>query len=103
MALNPGPAVRYGDLTVNGSQAVDHAFIRAIADLPKGAPFHPDDVVAAQRRLVKLDTFRTVDVEPAENLIRLHYADMLRDLDGAVARIAAMSAFRIRPNWWPNW
>lgn len=68
MTLEPGPAVRYGDVTVNGSQAVDHAFIRAIANLPKGAPFHPDDVAAAQRRLVKLDTFRTVDVEPAEAL-----------------------------------
>jgi len=31
----------------------------------------------------------TVVLEPRENLMRLHYADMLRDLEGAVARIAA--------------
>jgi len=30
----------------------------------------------------------TLALEPRENLIRLHYADMTRDLDGAVARIA---------------
>lgn len=30
----------------------------------------------------------TLEREPRENLIRLHYADMLRDLTGAVARIA---------------
>ena len=68
LALTPGPPVRYGETTVSGSEAVDHAFIRAIANLPKGAPYHPDEGAAAQRRLVKLDTFRTVDVEPAENL-----------------------------------
>ncbi len=37
-----------------------------------------------------LDHYRcTLAREPRENLIRLHYADMLRDLPGAVARVAA--------------
>jgi aryl sulfotransferase len=37
-----------------------------------------------------LDHYRcTLSREPRENLIRLHYADMLRDLPGAVASLAA--------------
>jgi aryl sulfotransferase len=37
-----------------------------------------------------IDHYRcTLAREPRENLIRLHYADMLRDLPGAVAKVAA--------------
>lgn len=37
-----------------------------------------------------IDHYRcTLAREPRENLIRLHYSDMLRDLPGAVARVAA--------------
>ncbi|MEM8850167.1 MAG: sulfotransferase domain-containing protein [Pseudomonadota bacterium] len=37
-----------------------------------------------------IDHYRqTLALEPRENLLRLHYADMLRDLPGHVARIAA--------------
>lgn len=68
LVARPGPKVAYGDVTLTGTEAVDRAFVRFMADLPKGAPYHPDDLSDAQRRLVRLDTFRTVDIQQAETL-----------------------------------
>jgi len=68
LTVKAGPPVTYGPTTVLGTKAVDHAFVEYIANLPRGRPFHPDDVRNAQRRLVKLDTFRAVDIETPEEL-----------------------------------
>ena len=46
-----------------------------------------------------LDHYRcTLAREPRENLLRLHYADMLRDLPGAVARVAAHVGIGLPPD-----
>lgn len=68
LVVEAGPPVAYGPMTVSGSKVVDAGFLKFVADLPRGEPYHPDDIVDAQKRLVRLDTFRTVDVAPAETL-----------------------------------
>ncbi len=47
-----------------------------------------DHVEAASLHGIVTHYEATLAREPRENMIRLHYADMLRDLDGAVATIA---------------
>lgn len=68
LTVTPGPEVTYGPLSISGSKSVDHAFLRYMAKLPRGFPYHPDEVDAARRRLVKLDTFRSVTIDQSQAL-----------------------------------
>lgn len=58
--LRPGPALRFGTLTVTGNQDVRTDAIRTIAGLPTGETFDPDALDRSAARLRRTGTFRSV-------------------------------------------
>ena len=49
--LNPGPVLRFGDLTVNGATNIRPERVRKIAGLPTGQRFDPAEELRAAQRL----------------------------------------------------
>ncbi|PRY76026.1 translocation and assembly module TamA [Yoonia maritima] len=68
VALDPGPLVRFGDLTVTGNETVSTARVRQIAGLPTGDVYSPSDIDAVERRLRRTGTFDSVAVTQADDL-----------------------------------
>ncbi len=66
VTIDPDRAATYGPTRVTGSRRTDPGFIAYMADLEEGAPFDPDDIDAAQRRLTSLQIFRSLRFEEAE-------------------------------------
>ena len=62
----PGPRLRFGTLEVTGNADVRTARIRAIAGLPEGAVFDPEEVARATRRLRRTEAFSAVALREAE-------------------------------------
>ncbi|MEM9031889.1 MAG: BamA/TamA family outer membrane protein [Pseudomonadota bacterium] len=65
IAINEGPALRFGSLELDGTSAVSARRIRKIAGLPTGKPFDPEDLERSARRLRETGTFRTVTLREA--------------------------------------
>ena len=55
-----GPRLTFGDLTVTGNEAVRTDRILAIAGLPTGAVYSPDEIEKAERRLRQTGAFDSV-------------------------------------------
>jgi translocation and assembly module TamA len=68
LVLDPGPRARYGPTSVSGARTVDPEFIAYMADLEEGDSFHPEDIAAAQSRLVGLGTFRLVQIVEGDEI-----------------------------------
>ena len=51
IALDPGPRVRFGKLTISGNQRMDPRRLRKIAGFPEGEPFDPEELDDVRRRL----------------------------------------------------
>lgn len=66
--LRPGPRLRFGDLVVTQTGRVRPERIRAIAGLPSGEVYSPDEVADAAERLRRTGTFRTVALQEAEEI-----------------------------------
>ncbi|MDO6782457.1 hypothetical protein Q4604_24725, partial [Marinovum sp. 1_MG-2023] len=49
--IAPGPRLRFGDTSVDGTSTVRDALVRQISGLPKGEVFTPKDVDKAASRL----------------------------------------------------
>ncbi|MEP4199175.1 MAG: BamA/TamA family outer membrane protein [Aliishimia sp.] len=64
--INPGPALRFGDLIVPEDSAVRAERLRKIAGLPVGAPYSPDELRRSRARLAETGAFRSVVIEEAE-------------------------------------
>jgi len=64
--LDAGPQLTFGQLNVEGVRRVDPARVRAIAGLPEGETFSPDDLDLATTRLRRSGAFRSVALEEAE-------------------------------------
>ncbi|TDL79439.1 outer membrane protein assembly factor [Palleronia sediminis] len=84
--LAPGPRVTFGNLILRGSDAVRPERLRAIAGLPTGEIYDPDEVEAAAKRLRRTQVFSSVAVTEAETLSPGDRLDI----------IAALSAFEPR-------
>jgi len=65
ITIKPGPAVRYGSVSVSGNDAVDSDFLRFMANLPEGKMFDPDDLSAARLRLMRLGALQSVHIDEA--------------------------------------
>lgn len=66
VAIDTGPRLTFGRLTVTGNQDVRTARILAIAGLPTGEVFSPDALTAAERRLRDTGAFDSVSLVEAE-------------------------------------
>lgn len=68
LAMEPGPVARYGPVTVEGSERVDHDFIAYMTDLEQGARFDSREVEASRQRLSNLGVFQLVRIDEADQI-----------------------------------
>ena len=66
IAVAPGPRLRFGDTLVEGNRRVRTERIRAIAGIPEGEVFSPDERRQAQTRLRRAGAFRSTALIEAE-------------------------------------
>lgn len=66
ITLAPGPRLRFGALELEGTSAVRPERIRAIAGLPTGAVYSPDEVRRATTRLRRSGAFTSVVLQEDE-------------------------------------
>lgn len=68
IAIATGPRLTFGNLTVTGNEAVRTERIRAIAGLPVGEVYSPQELVNAGRRLRATGTFDSVAFVEADDI-----------------------------------
>ncbi|MEL6685321.1 MAG: autotransporter assembly complex family protein [Pseudomonadota bacterium] len=68
VTLETGPRLRFGTLSVSGSDNVSDDRIRQIAGLPTGAVYAPSEIAAAERRLRRTGTFASVALSEANEI-----------------------------------
>ena len=68
LVLDTGPRLRFGDLVVRGNERVRADRIRAIAGLPTGAVYDPEELDDAAGRLRRTGAFRAVSLNDAETV-----------------------------------
>lgn len=66
--LDPGPRLRFGDLVISGNNRVRAERIRAIAGLPVGEVYSPEELDDAAERLRRTGAFRAVTLTDAERI-----------------------------------
>lgn len=66
--IAPGPQLTFGPLLITGNQAVRTERIRAIAGLPTGEVFDPDELDMAAQRLRRTGAFSAAALEEAEEI-----------------------------------
>src|SRR5262249_57577980 len=62
LVVDPGPAVRVGQVVVRGIQRTDEALVRANLKIAPGSPLDPEALFESQRELLLLGLFRTASV-----------------------------------------
>lgn len=67
--LEPGPVLRYGDITVTGAEKMREGRIRKIAGLDPGETFSARDLARAADRLRRTGIFSAVAVEEAATFV----------------------------------
>lgn len=68
VALDTGPRLRFGPLSVSGNRNVDDDRVREIAGLPVGEVFSPQEMAAAERRLRRTGSFASVALSEADQI-----------------------------------
>ncbi|MFP4274821.1 MAG: autotransporter assembly complex protein TamA [Paracoccaceae bacterium] len=68
LRLDPGPRLTFGRLRISGNRDVRTERIRAIAGLPAGQVFDPDEVTRAATRLRRSGAFSSVAISEAEQI-----------------------------------
>jgi translocation and assembly module TamA len=66
--LAPGPRLSFGELVLTQESAVRPSRIRAIAGLPTGQVYSPDEIEAAAQRLRRTGAFQSVSLSDAERI-----------------------------------
>jgi translocation and assembly module TamA len=66
IGLDPGPRLRFGPLAVSGNEKVRTERVRAIAGLPEGEVFDPEELRLSAERLRRTGAFRSVSLREAE-------------------------------------
>ena len=106
IAINPGPAVRYGPITISGNNAIDADFLRFMANIPEGKRFDPDDLNTARLRLMRLGALRSVHIDeasaalPDDSLpLGLEVRELAPRRIGIGATIASGEGFGVSAYW----
>lgn len=68
IALDPGPAVTFGQLNISGQDRLSLRRLRKIAGFPEGKPFDPDDLELVRKRLRRTGIFSAITLQEAEQL-----------------------------------
>ncbi|MFV0358155.1 autotransporter assembly complex protein TamA [Tropicimonas sp.] len=68
LVLAPGPRLRFGDLIVSGNERMRTERIVAIAGLPGGEVYSPEELNDAAERLRRTGVFRSVSMNEAEDV-----------------------------------
>lgn len=68
ITLDKGPRLRFGPLTVSGARNVRADRVQAIAALPVGEVFSPEDLARVGNRLRRTGAFRSVVLEEADQV-----------------------------------
>lgn len=69
VTLDPGPRLRFGPLAISGQARMRPERIRAIAGIPEGEVFDPEELDRARSRLRKAGVFRSVTLEEGETIL----------------------------------
>ncbi|MDO6799088.1 BamA/TamA family outer membrane protein [Shimia thalassica] len=66
IGMNPGPLLRFGDLTISTESYVREGRLREIMDLPSGEQFDPEELERGRKRLHRTGAFRSVTIAEAK-------------------------------------
>ncbi len=75
LRMEPGPKAGFGEVTVQGTQRMDPAFVAYMAGVEPGKEFDPDEIERVQKRLDRLGVFSSRKIEEGEvvnGLMPLH-------------------------------
>ena len=84
--LNPGPVLRFGDLTVNGATNIRPERVRKIAGLPTGQRFDPAEELRAAQRLRRSGVFSSVTLTEDDAITPPDLLGITADLAEALPR-----------------
>ena len=65
ITIVPGRRAHVGNILVSGTERMDPAFVAQMTGLAPGEEYDPDEIRRAERRLARLDVFRSMRVEAA--------------------------------------
>ncbi|MFN3525597.1 MAG: autotransporter assembly complex protein TamA [Paracoccus sp. (in: a-proteobacteria)] len=68
IALDPGPAVSFGQMRVSGNQRLNERRLRKIAGFPEGQRFDPQELETVRRRLRRSGVFSAITLTEADDL-----------------------------------
>ena len=75
--LDPGPRAHFGQTQVTGTEALDPEFVAYMANLEPGRVYDGTAVARARQRLLKMDTFRSVEITQAKDIAADGSLDMI--------------------------
>ncbi|SNS86427.1 autotransporter assembly complex protein TamA [Tropicimonas sediminicola] len=106
LTVEPGPRLRFGPTVVSGNQRVRTERVVAIAGIPTGEVYSPDEVNDAAERLRRSGAFRSVSLREAEVVgpgdqiaIETNVLEDKRRRIGAGAEISTQEGGRFNAYW----
>ncbi len=106
LTLDPGPKLRFGPMVVRGNKRVRTERIIAIAGLPTGETYSPEELEDAAARLRRAGAFRSVSMRDAENVgpgdqitIETDVLEQKRRRIGFGAEISTQEGGRVNAFW----
>lgn len=68
LTVAPGPYAVFGPVSVSGTDRMNADYVAWMTGLPVGREYDPDDLKEAQDRLARLDVFRSLRVQEADQI-----------------------------------
>ncbi len=104
--LDPGPVLRFGDLSINGATHIRPDRVRKIAGLPTGQRFDPAEEARAAQRLRRSGVFSSVTLSEADSMTPPDLLGITADLVEALPRrytfgaeVATNDGLRVNGGW----